>query len=118
MKLLFKHYYYLSFPTHRLEGCQELYLFGAPAPGMFSTLFTVPAWVIFGVSEMDGTAHTSPGNLWQQLTEDRDRAVGCKTRRKTFFSSPCSGCLYSTLSLLRSLLSRQRRCGSQDVYSP
>jgi len=126
MKLLFKHSYYLSCPpsppTHRFEGCQELYLLGAPAPGMFSTLFTVPSWVIFGLSEMDGTEHTSPANLWQQLSEDRDRDVGCKTRsgfrqRKTFFASPCPGRLQSTLSLLGSLLSRQKRCGSQYVYS-
>jgi len=166
--------------THRLEGFQEVYLLGAPAPPMFSG--SVSAWcscttyafrkciclvllhhlcfqevyllgapappvfrkciclvllhhlcfphsppfplaVIFGLGEMDDIARSSPENPWQQLSEDRDRAVGCRTRSdfrqgKTFFSSPCPGRLWSTLSLSRSLLSRQRRCGSQDDYSP
>jgi hypothetical protein len=80
-----------------------------------------PLAVIFGLGEMDDIARTSPGNPWQQLREDRDRALGCTTRSdfrqgKTFFSSPCPGRLWSTLSLVPSLLFRQRRCGRESRW--
>lgn len=134
MKLPFKHYYYLSCPPplpivlRVFRNCICLVLLHQVC---FPHSPPFPLGAIFGLSEMDGAAHTYGWHCthltWKPIATAQCGswllAVGCKTRcdfrqGKTFFSSPCPGHLWSTLSLLRSLLSRQRRCGSQDVYSP